>query len=36
VRVTVRKIWISLAESYPHRELFVSVFRQLRAPPLSA
>lgn len=36
VRVTVRKIWISLAESYPHRQLFVAVFRQLRAPPLSA
>lgn len=30
VRITVRKIWISLASGYPYLELFSTVHRQLR------
>ena len=29
VRVTVRKIWVSLAESYPHATLFAQVLAKL-------
>jgi len=29
VRVTVRKVWISLSESFPYRDLFVRVYRKL-------
>jgi hypothetical protein len=29
IRVTVRKVWISLAESYPYRRVFQEVFAQL-------
>ncbi len=29
VRVTVRKVWVSLAESYPYRDLFQQVYRNL-------
>ncbi len=29
IRVTVRKVWIALSESYPHRDLFVRVYRNL-------
>ena len=29
VRVTVRKVWISLSESFPYRDLFVRVYRHL-------
>jgi hypothetical protein len=29
IRVTVRKIWVSLAESYPHAELFAQVLATL-------
>lgn len=29
VRVTVRKVWISLSESFPYRDLFVRVYRNL-------
>ncbi len=29
VRVTVRKVWISLSESFPHRDLFLRVYRNL-------
>jgi hypothetical protein len=35
IRVTVRKVWIALAEGYPYAELFAHVWRQLRALPLS-
>lgn len=35
IRVTVRKVWISLSQSYPYRELFVRVYRNLmNAPPM--
>ncbi len=30
IRVTVRKVWVSLAESYPYREVFHQVFDRLR------
>jgi len=33
IRVTVRRVWISLAEGYPHAELFAQVYAQLRALP---
>jgi hypothetical protein len=33
VRVTVRKVWISLSESFPYRDLFVRVYRNLRDAP---
>ena len=29
IRVTVRKVWISLSESYPYRDLFVRVYQNL-------
>ena len=29
VRVTVRKVWISLSESFPYRDLFIRVYRNL-------
>ena len=29
VRVTVRKVWISLAEGYPYQRLFKQVYRRL-------
>jgi len=31
IRVTVRKIWVSLAEGYPHAELFAQVLATLEA-----
>lgn len=36
VRITVRKIWISFSASYPYREQFLQVFRNLRRarPPV--
>ncbi len=37
VRITVRKVWLALSESYPHQRLFAEVYanlRRLRAPPL--
>jgi hypothetical protein len=34
IRVTVRRVWISLAGGYPYAELFVQVYAQLRALPL--
>jgi Transposase DDE domain group 1 len=34
IRVTVRRVWISLAEGYPYAELFAQVWAQLRAIPL--
>ena len=33
VRVTVRNIWVSLSQSYPHAALFMQVHRRLRDPP---
>lgn len=29
IRVTVRKVWVALAESYPHQELFRKVYHNL-------
>jgi len=34
IRITVRKVWMSLAGGYPYRELFAQVYAQLRAAPL--
>jgi len=30
IKVTVRKVWVSLSESYPYRELFKQVYENLR------
>jgi len=30
IKVTVRKVWISLSQSWPYREIFAMVYRQLR------
>src|SRR5262249_12692186 len=34
IRVTVRKIWISLAEGYPYMDTFAAVLRNLQALPI--
>jgi len=34
MRITVRKVWVSLASGYPYQELFRQVYAQLRAAPL--
>jgi hypothetical protein len=34
IRITVRKVWVSMAGGYPYRELFAQVYAQLRAAPL--
>ena len=34
IRVTVRKIWISLARGYPYFPVFTQVFANLEAIPL--
>jgi hypothetical protein len=34
VRVTVRRVWVSLAEGYAYVGLFAQVYAQLRALPL--
>ena len=34
IRVTVRKVWISLAEGYPYVEMFAAVFRNLQQAPM--
>ncbi len=31
IRVTVRKVWVALAEGYPYRDLFAQVYAHLRA-----
>jgi len=31
IRVTVRKVWVSLSQSWPYRDVFVMVYRQLQA-----
>ena len=33
VKVTARRVWLSLAKGWPDRELFEAVWRALRAPP---
>ena len=30
VRVSVRRVWVSLSEAYPYREWFVQVWERLR------
>ena len=30
IRVTVRRVWISLSESCPYQALFARIYRQLR------
>jgi hypothetical protein len=34
IRVTVRKVWVSMAGGYPYAELFAGVYAQLQAVPL--
>ncbi len=34
IRVTARKVWVSMAGGYPYRELFACVYAQLQAIPL--
>lgn len=34
LKVTVRKVWLSLAESYPYKRLFTEVYARLQAVPL--
>ncbi len=34
LRVTARKVWVSLAESYPYAAVFGQVYRNLEAVPL--
>ena len=34
IRITVRKIWVSLAGGYPYQELFAPAYARLRALPL--
>jgi len=34
MRITVRKVWVSLASGYPYQELFRQVYAQLQAVPL--
>ena len=33
VRVTVRKVWLSLASSYPYQTTFSQVYNNLRTAP---
>jgi hypothetical protein len=34
IRVTVRKVWVSMAGGYPYAELWARVHAQLQAAPL--
>jgi Transposase DDE domain group 1 len=34
IRITVRRVWVSLASGYPYADLFAQVYAQLRAAPL--
>ena len=34
IKVTVRKVWLSLAEGYPYKQVFAEVYRRLQALPL--
>ncbi|MBE3143144.1 MAG: IS1380 family transposase [Planctomycetes bacterium] len=31
IRVTVRRVWVSLSQSWPYRDIFVMVYRQLQS-----
>lgn len=33
VKVSARRVWLSLAESWPYQEVFEQIWRALRAPP---
>lgn len=33
ILITVRKVWVSLSESYPYADLFWQVYQHLRGPP---
>ncbi len=33
IRLTVRNVWISMSEAYPHSEVFAAVVRNLQAIP---
>jgi Transposase DDE domain group 1 len=35
VRITVRKVWVSMAGGYPYGDLFAQAYAQLRAAPLA-
>ena len=35
VKVTVRKVWVSLSQSYPDAEVFIAAHHRLLAPPAS-
>jgi Transposase DDE domain group 1 len=35
IRITVRKVWVSMAGGYPYPNLFAQAYAQLRAVPLS-
>lgn len=34
IQVTVRKVWVSLAEGYPYRDIFMQVYKNLLKLPL--
>ena len=34
IRVTIRKVWVSMAEGYPYTELFARIYARLEAIPL--
>ena len=34
IKVSVRKVWLSLAEGYPYKEVFAEVYHRLQAIPL--
>ena len=36
MRITVRKVWVSMAEGYPYAERFRQVYARLQAVPLPA
>ena len=36
IRITVRKVWVSMATGYPYAERFRQVYTRLQAVPLRA
>jgi len=36
IRITVRKVWVSMASGYPYAERFRQVYARLQAMPLRA
>lgn len=36
IRITVRKVWVSLAGGYPYMDLFAQVYKNLQAVPIRA